>query len=115
MLVGNRLGIPMPMTVIGEDITLWWAEIGKVLIEQQPEFRPGRGRQPGSKNKSTKTVVEESTVRQRRRREKRQASALNKRQRRDDWVQIGNQTYLLPKDVVASLEPFLIRRDGNSS
>lgn len=94
----------MPTNMVGQEINLWWAEMGKELIEQQPEFRR-RGRRPGSKNKSIKTVVEAQTNRQRRWRQKHQASAV-----RDDWVQIGNQTYLLPADIVASLEPFLIRR-----
>lgn len=102
-LLGARLDIPMPLIFVGEEMTRWWAEIGKALAEQQPEFSPGPGRRPGSKNKSVKAVVEASTIRQRRSRLKKRIGGLNKRKRADAWVQIGSQSYLLPEDVVAGL------------
>jgi hypothetical protein len=103
-LLGERLGIPMPFNV--EEMVRWWAEIGKTLAEKQPEFR-ARGRPPGSRTKHLVRSTEKEAVRQRQYREK-------KPKRLDDFVQIGDETYLLPEEVLASIEPFLIRRDGKS-
>jgi hypothetical protein len=105
-LLGERLGIPMPFNVVGKEMARWWAEIGKTLAEQQPEFR-ARGRPPGSRTKHLVRSTEKDAVRQRQYREK-------KPKRLDDFVQIGDDTYLLPQEVLASIEPFLIRRDGKS-
>ena len=85
----------------------WWAAIGKTLAEQQPEFRAGRGRPPGSRNKH----LVRST------RKKRCGSGSTERKSQnelDNFVQIGDETYLLPQEVLTSIEPFLIRRDGKS-
>jgi hypothetical protein len=113
-LLGARLGIPLPLHVMGKEMTDWWAEVGKALAEQQPEFRR-RGRPPGSKTKNLNPAPMRETERKRRSRLKQQARALTKRQLRDGWLLIGDKTYLVPEEVLASIEPFLIRRDGNSS
>jgi hypothetical protein len=113
-LLGERLGIPMPFSVVGKEITEWWAEVGKALAEQQPEFRRAARRPPGSKTKNLNPTPGRDAARKRRQRSKLTGTS-EKSERPDGWVQIGDQTYLLPEKVLASIEPFLIRRDGNSS
>jgi hypothetical protein len=104
----------MPFSVVGKEITEWWAEIGKALAEQQPEFRRVAGRPPGSKAKNLSPTPGKDAARKRQQRSKQSGSSV-KLKRPDGWVQIGDQTYLLPEKVLASIEPFLIRPDKNSA
>jgi hypothetical protein len=42
---------PLDPLEIPQAETLLWAAIGRKLAEKEPDFRPGRRRKPGSKNK----------------------------------------------------------------
>jgi hypothetical protein len=67
-----RLYAPLEKSESCEDFshreTLLWAGIGRKLAKKEPEFSPGKRRQPGSKNK--KPLVEHEKARRKWRRNK---------------------------------------------
>ncbi|MGO9358043.1 MAG: hypothetical protein ACLP1D_10255 [Xanthobacteraceae bacterium] len=106
-LLGERLGIPMPSNAAADEMTAWWAEIGKSLAEEQPELRfKGPGRPPRSKTKHSIRSNEKDAERQRRSREKRPTQQVVLQP-----VRIGDDVFFLSEEVIASLKDFLVGCD----
>jgi hypothetical protein len=75
--LAERLEIRIPPEPLSA--TNWirlWAEIGRELALKEPEFGPGRGRQPGSKSRILSPTVTKAAFRKRRERQRK--SNLNK-------------------------------------